>query len=112
MKPNITPIPHPNWQPLRYDGCFNVDVKVLTRFKHIHLAMLRFQPNGTIHEHPADIDIDVICLEGRGMTSVNGEAAAIQAGEQVHWPAGYPHKLWTESSEMVTLMVEHAKTVN
>jgi quercetin dioxygenase-like cupin family protein len=70
--------------------------------------MLRFAPGGTIHEHPADIDIDVVCLEGSGFTSVDGEAAPLAAGQKVRWPAGHPHRLWTEDSPLTTLMVEHA----
>ncbi|MEM7032033.1 MAG: pyridoxamine 5'-phosphate oxidase family protein [Chloroflexota bacterium] len=107
MSFEIKTIAHPEWKPLPNDGCINVEVKALTEFDHSFLAMLRFQPNGTIHEHSADINIDVICLEGQGMTSVAGEQAPIKAGEQVHWPAGLPHRLWTEDQGMQTLMVEH-----
>ena len=47
-------------------------------------------PGGTIHEHSADIDIDLICLEGSGFTSLDGTPAEIRAGESVRWPAGVP----------------------
>jgi len=107
MKPAIKSIPRPEWSPLPFDGCSGVEGKVLLKQEQLCLAILRFAPNGTIHEHPADIDIDVICLEGMGMTSVDGNLAAIKAGEQVRWPAGHPHRLWTEGSEMTTLMVEY-----
>ena len=80
---------------------------MLLEEEHLLLAMLRFRPGGTIHEHPAPVDADVICLEGRGMTSVGGEPATLQAGQRVRWPANAPHRLWTEDSEMITLMVEH-----
>lgn len=69
--------------------------------------MLCIDPHATIHEHPADFDIDVICLEGQGLTSIGGEQAALRSGERVHWPAGIPHRLRTEESGIVTLMVEH-----
>lgn len=107
MPPEIKSVPRPTWTPLPFEGCHNVEVKSLLKLDHVAVAMLRFSPNGTIHEHPADIEIDVICLEGAGMTSVDGEAAPILAGEHVRWPAGKPHRLWTEDSEMITLMVEH-----
>jgi len=108
MPPDIQPIPRPEWSPLPFDGCHNVEGKVLLRQTHLSLALLRFSPGGTIHEHPADIDIDVICLEGHGMTSVGGIAAALHASEQVRWPAGVAHRLWTEDSAMITLMVEYS----
>lgn len=97
----------PEWTPLRYEGCVNVAAKGLGHFEGGSLAMLRFAPQGTVHEHPAPFPVDVFCLEGSGMTSVSGEMAPIQAGQRVRWPAGEPHRLWTEDSEMMTLMLEH-----
>ena len=71
------------------------------------LALLRFGPQSTIDEHPAPYPIDVICLEGEGLFSVDGQAAPLRAGERVQWPAHRPHRLWTEADTMVTLMVQH-----
>lgn len=105
--PEITPIPRPEWTPLPHAGCTNVEARVLLDGPPVNLALLRFAPHGTIHEHPAPIEIDVICLEGAGYTSVGGLAAPLQAGERARWPAGLPHRLWTEESTMLTLMVEH-----
>jgi quercetin dioxygenase-like cupin family protein len=107
MHPSVQPIPRAEWSPLPYAGCHNVEGKVLLRLPHLSLALLRFGAGGTIHEHPADHAIDVICLEGRGITSVGGVAAELLASQQVRWPAGVAHRLWTEDSEMITLMVEH-----
>ncbi len=106
-QPDIQPIPRPEWSPLPHAGCVNVAGKVLLHLPHLVLVMLRFDPHGTIHEHPAAIDIDVVCLEGEGLTSVDGVAAPLQAGQALRWPAGRPHRLWTTTSGMVTLMVEH-----
>lgn len=77
------------------------------RLDHLSLAMLRFDPDGTIDEHPADIAIDVICLEGEGMVSVGDESAPLKAGQRVLWPVGVNHRLWTTEHTMLTLMVEH-----
>ncbi len=41
------------------------------------------------------------------MTSVDGKETTIRAGQRVHWPAHRRHRLWTEGSEMMTLMIEH-----
>lgn len=103
----ILPVKRPDWTPLPFEGCVNVSSKSLLTLDHLGIAMLKFAPHGTIHEHDAPMEIDVICLEGAGFTSVDGEWAAIKAGERVRWPARKRHKLWTEESEMVTLMVEH-----
>ncbi|MEX1253683.1 MAG: cupin domain-containing protein [Dehalococcoidia bacterium] len=80
---------------------------MLLKLDHLAVAMLRFGPDGTIHEHAAGWDIDVVCLEGRGVTSVDGDSEAISKGQSVRWPAGTQHRLWTEEDNMVTLMIEH-----
>lgn len=107
MTLEVLPVKRPSWTPLPFEGCINVSAKSLLSLPHLSIAMLRFAKEGTIHEHPADMDVDVICLEGAGFTSVGGEQSAIKAGERVRWPAGQPHRLWTTDSEMITLMVEH-----
>jgi quercetin dioxygenase-like cupin family protein len=107
MPLDIQPIQRDGWTPLPMDGCRNVWVKMLMKLDHLGLALLRFDPDGTIHEHPAGIVIDVICLEGAGMVSVGGEQAPLRAGERIRWPAGIPHRLWTTDTNMLTLMVEH-----
>ena len=48
-----------------------MDYKPLLKRDHLALVMLRFDKQATIHEHPADIEIDVICLGGAGFTSVD-----------------------------------------
>jgi quercetin dioxygenase-like cupin family protein len=98
------PIPRPEWSPLPYEG---VEGKVLFRSPTLVLALLRFAPGGSIHEHDAPMDIDVVCLEGEGLVSVGRERFAFCAGESVRWPAGTMHRLWTEGTEMTTLMVEN-----
>jgi quercetin dioxygenase-like cupin family protein len=96
---------------LPFEGCVNVDGKVLLALDHLSIAMLRFGLHATIPEHAAsDVDIDVICLEGHGFTSLGSEIASLQAGERLNWPAGIPHRLWTEGTGMLTLMVEHNRT--
>ena len=100
-------LPRFTWTRLQHRGCQRVEARGLLHSENLALVMLRFEPGGTIHEHPAGFDIDVICLEGRGMISVGGVAVRIQAGERARWPAGVPHRLWTEEAAMVTLMVEH-----
>lgn len=106
MPLTVESIPRPQWTPLPYAGCENVAVKVLLTLPHISLALLKFDPYGTIHEHDAEIDIEVICLEGEGMVSVGREQAPLRAGERVSWPAKTRHRLWTHDSTMLTLMVE------
>ena len=100
-------MPRPEWSPLPYDGCRDVDGKTLLAQEGLFVAMLRFGKDATIHEHPADHDVDVVCLEGRGRTSVGEEQSDIEAGQRVRWPANEQHRLWTEGEEMLTLMIEH-----
>jgi quercetin dioxygenase-like cupin family protein len=96
----------PDWSPLPYEGCVDVDGKVLVREPDFFIAMLRLAQNATIHEHPGEDDTIVICIEGEGFTSVGEEQAPLREGHVVRWPKGVPHRLWTTSSTMRTLMVE------
>ena len=91
-----------------YDGCVGVEGRVLVREDDFFVATLRFEPGGTIHEHPGPNDTIVVCLEGEGMTSVAGVEAPLRTGEQALWPRAVPHRLWTVSTPMVTLMIERA----
>lgn len=102
----IEDVPRPEWSPLPHPGCRGVDGKVLLRRDGLAIAMLRFGPRATIHEHAASHMIEVVCLEGNGWTSVGDERVMIAAGKKVRWPANRPHRLWTEDSTMVTLMVD------
>ena len=93
-------------RPLPHPGCINVDGKVLLIREGLALAMLRFGPSATIHEHPADHEIDVVCLEGEGYISIAERVNTFHAGQWLTWPAGVVHRLWTGDHGMVTLMVE------
>jgi quercetin dioxygenase-like cupin family protein len=110
VKPQITSWPRAEWSPLPYEGCVGVQGKVLVRVGDFFIAMLRFEPTGTIHEHPGPNDTIVVCLEGEGFTSVDGETAPIREGQNVFWPRDIPHRLWTEGSAMRTLMVERTRS--
>jgi quercetin dioxygenase-like cupin family protein len=105
MPPEIKPIPKAAWEPLPQAGSVGVEHVVLMRQPQV-IVLLKFSQHAAITEHHAPLAVDVICMEGSGMTSVNGEEVPIHAGETVHWPANINHRLWTEDTEMVTLMVE------
>lgn len=109
MSVEVRTVTRPGWSPLRYQGCVGVDVKGLIRLDNLSIALLRFGRDATIHEHPADFDVDVICLEGEGFASVAKKVVSLKADETVRWPAGVPHRLWTEGRKMVTLMIEHRR---
>ena len=70
------------------------------------VAMLRFSRGGGFPAHSAPFDIDVVCLDGEGYVLVGDDSYPFRAGERVRWPADAIHRLWTESEEMTTLMVE------
>ena len=106
MTVDVRPFPRLGWDPLPGDGGVGVTGRVLVREEAFFVAELRFAEQATIHEHPGDNDTIVVCLSGRGFTSVAGETAPLEEGQQVRWPRGIPHRLWTEDSTMSTLMVE------
>jgi quercetin dioxygenase-like cupin family protein len=106
MTVDVRPFPRLGWDPLPGDGVVGVTGRVLVREEAFFVAELRFAEQATIHEHPGDNDTIVVCLSGRGFTSVAGETAPLEEGQQVRWPRGIPHRLWTEDSTMSALMVE------
>jgi len=106
MTVDVRPFPRLGWDPLPGDGVVGVSGRVLVREEAFFVAQLRFSEHATIHEHPGERDTIVVCLSGRGFTSVAGETAPLEEGQQVRWPRGIPHRLWTEDSTMSTLMVE------
>jgi quercetin dioxygenase-like cupin family protein len=102
----IEQMPRPHWEPLPRQGIVGVAGRVFLKRAGIAVANLRFLPNASIDEHSASIEIDVICISGEGFVSVGKEVSPFRAGERVVWPAGVNHRLWTQHSEMETLMVE------
>jgi len=101
--------PKPQWTALPRAGCRNVEFRVLLASDVLSVAQLRFAEHGTIDEHAAPWDIDVICTSGSGFTSVGADTCPIAAGQAVRWPRDAMHRLWTESAAMETLMVEHRR---
>jgi quercetin dioxygenase-like cupin family protein len=95
-----------DWSPIPAEGATGVDSRALLHADGLFVAQLRFAEHATIHEHPSANEIVALCLEGEGFTSVGDETAPIRAGEQAHWPPNVPHRLWTEGSTMLTLMIE------
>ena len=81
--------------------------RVLLSRSGIVIANLRFSAHAFIDEHSAPFEIDVVCVDGEGYVSVDGVSSPLHCGESVTWPASVDHRLWTDSSEMETLMIEH-----
>ena len=106
MSVEIRPFPRVEWSAMPAEGSTGVESRVLLHEDGLFVAQLRFAEHATIHEHPSPNEIVALCLEGEGFTSVGGEPAPIRAGEQALWPPNIPHRLWTEGSPMVTLMIE------
>jgi quercetin dioxygenase-like cupin family protein len=107
-EPDVRPFQRRGWSPLPDEGCVDVEGRVVVAQGGLLVALLRFGAHATIHEHAGTTDTLVACLEGEGFTSVAGVAASISAGERVRWPRGVAHRLWTDGSPMLTLMVEQA----
>ena len=104
MTVDIQPIPRPGWDPL--PDSTGIVGRVLVREWGFFIAELRFSAHASITEHAGVNDAFVTCIQGEGFTSVAGEVVPIREEEQVHWPKGIPHHLWTEGSTMTTLMFE------
>ena len=110
MSVDIRSIPRPGWDPL--PGGEGIVGRVLVREgpndrrPDLLVAELRFSEDAKIEPHPGERDAIVVCLAGEGFTSVADETVPLREGQQVRWPKGIVHGLWTEGSTMTTLMVE------
>lgn len=102
----IEHMPRPHWEPLPRQGVVGVTGRVILKRDGIVIANLRFAANATIDEHAAPFEIDVICVAGEGFVSIGNESSSFRAGDRVVWPAGVNHRLWTQETEMETVMVE------
>jgi quercetin dioxygenase-like cupin family protein len=102
MTLEVATIPRPGWDPL--PDSTGIVGRVLVREWGFFIAELRFSEHASITEHADDNDAIVTCIQGEGFTSVAGETMPIQEEQQVRWPMGVPHALWTEGSTMTTLM--------
>jgi quercetin dioxygenase-like cupin family protein len=108
---DVRPVPRPGWDPL--PGGVGIVGRVLVRegpnetHPDLLVAELRFSEQARIAPHPGVRDTIVVCLAGEGFTSVADETVRLREGQQVRWPKGVVHGLWTEGSTMTTLMVEH-----
>ena len=106
MTLDIRPFPRLGWDPLPGKGVVGVTGRVLVREATFFVAQLRFAEHATIDPHAGERDAIVVCIEGEGFTSVADETSRLREGEQVRWPKGVVHGLWTEGSTMSTLMIE------
>ena len=110
---DIRTIPRPGWDPL--PGSVGIVGRVLVREGEdmrrpdLLVAELRFSEAARIEPHPGERNAIVVCLAGEGFTSVGEETVPLSEGQQVRWPRGVVHGLWTEGSTMSTLMVERAE---
>lgn len=101
------PVMRNPWRPLPRPGCVAVEFSGVLREPGLALVLLRFAAVATIDEHAAPHDIDVRCLAGQGWVSVGERRFRLAADDQVRWPAGVMHRLWTDGESMMTLMMEH-----
>lgn len=98
--------PRPEWSKVPREGTHGVEVRVLLHKDNLAVANLRFGEDATIDRHSAPFHVDVICIDGKGKTSIDDDVFDIEAGETIRWPRGKDHCLWTEDSTMETIMVE------
>jgi quercetin dioxygenase-like cupin family protein len=104
---DVRPFARPDWDLLPGDGVVGVTGRVLVREETFFVAQLRFTEHANIHPHAGERETIVACIEGEGFTSVGDDTRPLREGQQVRWPKGVVHGLWTENTTMSTLMIEH-----
>ncbi len=99
--------PKAYWHRLARDGCVGIEARVCLIDRRSVTAMLRLGKNSRTDIHPAPYDIHVLCIDGSGFATSAGEVVEQHSGESVLWPKNEDHNIYTESSEMTAIMLEH-----
>jgi len=87
-------------------GCKNVEFCVLLSKHGLSVADRQFGQNANIDAHDAIWNIDVIWLSGLGFARIGSETYPFRSRQTVRWPKDTIHCLWTEATEMETLIIE------
>ena len=105
MSRGIQPIPRPGWDPLPDSrACVGPSCSSASGASSSRAALLGARVDST--SIAGDNDTIVTCIQGEGFTSVARRRCRFGRKQQVRWPKGIPHRLWTEGSTMTTLMFE------
>ena len=79
--------------------------KTLAQNPFISVTLLAFDKGEEISTHESDGDAFVMCLDGLGKLTIDGEPHIVHKGESIVMPAKQPHAVFTEEKFKMMLGV-------
>ena len=79
--------------------------KTLAPNPFISVTLLAFDKGEEISTHESDGDAFVMCLDGLGKLTIDGEPHIVHEGESIVMPAKHPHAVFTEEKFKMMLGV-------
>lgn len=79
--------------------------KTLAQNKAVSLTLFAFDKGEEISSHKSDGDALVICTDGKGEITIDGEKYTLNAGESIVMPAGKPHAVYALDKFKMFLVV-------
>ena len=79
--------------------------KTLAQNPFISVTLFTFDKGEEISTHESDGDAFVMCLDGLGKLTIDGEPHIVHEGESIVMPAKHPHAVFAEEKFKTMLVV-------
>ena len=79
--------------------------KTLQQNAAVSITLFAFDEGEEISTHAAGGDALVVCLDGQGRITIDGEPHTLTAGDCIIMPAGHPHAVFAEKRFKMLLTV-------
>ena len=79
--------------------------KTLAQNPFMSVTLLAFDKGEEISTHESDGDAFVMCLDGLGKLTIDGEPHIVHEGESIMMPAKHPHAVFAEEKFKTMLVV-------
>ena len=79
--------------------------KTLAQNDALSVTLFSFDKNEEISTHAAGGDAMVVCLDGVGRITIDGEPHVLHEGETIVMPAGHPHAVYAVEQYKMLLVV-------
>lgn len=79
--------------------------KTLAQNEHVSVTLFSFDKGEEISTHESGGDAFVICLDGVGKVTIDGEEYILKEGDSIVMPAKHPHAVYGQEQFKMLLVV-------
>ncbi|SEW23715.1 cupin domain-containing protein [[Clostridium] fimetarium] len=79
--------------------------KTLVQNQNVNMTLFAFAKNEEISSHESKGDAFVLCLDGTGEITIDGEKYILVEGQTIVMPAGHPHAVYAKEQFKMLLVV-------